>query len=50
MIQIDGEVDLLIPKRKEEFFELKRDGNTSALAIKNPTKFWQEKYLVIVLN
>jgi chromosome segregation ATPase len=50
MIQIDGEVDQLIPKRKEEFFELKREGNTTALAIKNPTKFWQEKYLVIVLN
>jgi predicted nucleic acid-binding Zn-ribbon protein len=50
MIPIDGEVDLLIPKRKEEFFELKREGNASALAIKNPTKFWQEKYLVIVLN
>jgi uncharacterized coiled-coil protein SlyX len=50
MIQVEGDVDELIPTRKQEFFELTKDESKSALAIKNPNKFWQEKYLVIVLN
>jgi predicted nucleic acid-binding Zn-ribbon protein len=49
-IEVEGEVDELIPARKQEFFELTTNENKSEIAIKNPNKFWQEKYLVIVLN
>jgi hypothetical protein len=49
-IEVEGEVDELIPARKQEFFELTMNENKSEIAIKNPNKFWQEKYLVIVLN
>lgn len=49
-IDVGGVVDELIPARKQEFFELTMNENKSAIAIKSPNKFWQEKYLVIVLN
>ncbi len=49
-IQVEGEIDELIPARKQEFFALGQNENKSELTIKNPSKFWQEKYLVIVLN
>lgn len=49
-IDVEGEVDELIPARKQESYELTMNESKSAIAIKSPNKFWQEKYLVIVLN
>jgi predicted nucleic acid-binding Zn-ribbon protein len=50
-IDINGRIDELIPKRKEQFYtatEVSRDKST--LTIAEPQAFWQDKYLVIITD
>jgi DNA repair exonuclease SbcCD ATPase subunit len=47
-IEIDGKVDELIPKRKQEYYTLTQDGASAKLLILDTEKFWTEQYLVIV--
>lgn len=49
-IRVEGKVDEIIPARKQDFFALAQANNKTELTIKNPTKFWHERYLVIVVN
>lgn len=50
LIQVNGKIDEIIPARKQDFFAMATANDKSELTIKNPNKFWQEKYLVIVLD
>ncbi|MBI3195238.1 MAG: hypothetical protein HYZ34_12355 [Ignavibacteriae bacterium] len=47
-IEIDGKVDELIPKRKQEYYTLIQDASSAKLLILDAEKFWTEQYLVIV--
>ncbi|MBI5216645.1 MAG: hypothetical protein HY960_12910 [Ignavibacteriae bacterium] len=47
-IEIDGKVDEIIPKRKQEYYTLTQDGSTAKLLILDTEKFWTEQYLVII--
>jgi DNA repair exonuclease SbcCD ATPase subunit len=50
-IQIQGKIDEILPHRNEEFFATATPSeNSSALKITRPEKFWQDNYLVIVLD
>jgi len=50
-IHVDGKIDEILPKRQENYFALSEPGeNSSDLAIVSPDKFWQDKYLVIVVD
>lgn len=50
-IHVDGTVDEIIPKRSEEYFAVAaRDENSADLTISRPDKFWQDRYLVIVVD
>lgn len=48
-LTIEGEVDEIIPKRNEEFYQtdIGTDESTT-VKIVDPKKFWQDKYLVII--
>lgn len=49
--QVEGEIDEIIPARKGTFFATARNhDNKSELTVKDPTRFWQDRYLVVVLN
>lgn len=51
MIQIQGKIDEILPHRNEEFFATAEPSeNSSALKIVQPEKFWQDNYLVIVVD
>lgn len=47
-ITVEGEIEEIIPKRNEEFYQSENGEENSNLQILNPDKFWQERYLVIV--
>lgn len=47
-IHVNGQIDEIVPARRPAFFAMA--DSKSDLTIKNPTKFWQDKYLVIVLD
>ena len=50
-INVNGKIDEIIPHRSEEFFATAQPAeNTSELKIVKPDKFWQDNYLVIVLD
>jgi len=50
-IHVNGSIDEMVPKRNEEFFALAETEESKAdLTIKEPTKFWQDRYLVIVVD
>lgn len=50
-IHLNGTIDEIIPARQEAFFALANNDDRGAdLTIKEPNKFWQQKYLVIVLD
>lgn len=50
-IRITGKVDEIVPRRDESFFSLAHNDNaTEDLTITRPDKFWQDRYLVIVLD
>jgi uncharacterized coiled-coil protein SlyX len=50
-IHLNGTIDEIIPARQESFFALANNDERGAdLTIKEPKKFWQQKYLVIVLD
>lgn len=50
-IHVGGEVDEILPRRSADSFTLAQpDKNSSDLTIVNPGSFWQDNYLVIVLD
>ena len=51
-IHLSGVVDEIVPKRNEEFYALaqSKDATTADLTIKSPDKFWQDRYLVVVVD
>ncbi len=50
-IEVAGKIDEILPKRSEEFYDkMHEEGNKTSLKIKQPEKFWQDKYLVIVIS
>ncbi len=50
-IHVEGKVVEIIPKRSGEFFAVAQvDGNRGDLTITRPDKFWQEKFLVVVVD
>jgi len=50
-IQISGAIDEILPHRNEEFFAtMQPSDNASSLKIVQPEKFWQDNYLVIVVD
>lgn len=51
MIQVEGKIDEIIPKRSEQFYKKTEvNRNQSLLTIGEPDHFWQDKYLVIITN
>lgn len=50
-IVIPGEVDEILPRRSDSLFAIAASGeNGTELRILQPDKFWQDRYLVVVLN
>jgi hypothetical protein len=50
-IQVDGNIDQIIPKRNQQYYNQAVLGNgQSTLTITSPANFWREKYLVIVTD
>jgi len=50
-IHVGGEVDEILPRRSSDSFTLARpDKESSDLTIISPSRFWQDNYLVIVLD
>ena len=50
-IHVRGSIDEMVPKRSEDFFALaETEENKADLTIKEPAKFWQDRYLVIVVD
>lgn len=50
-IPVEGKVVEIVPKRRGEFFALAQRGNNRGdLTITRPDMFWQEKYLVVVVD
>jgi len=51
-IQVNGTIDEILPRRNEEFFAstTQPEGDHSSLKIVRPEKFWQDNYLVIVVD
>jgi predicted nucleic acid-binding Zn-ribbon protein len=50
-IHVEGSVREIIPKRNNQFYALVRNGgDRSDLTISDPERFWQDKYLVIVVD
>jgi hypothetical protein len=50
-IHVAGNVDEILPHRQEGFFAMaKPDDKNTDLTIVNPNRFWQDRYLVIVLD
>lgn len=51
LIRVTGRVDEIIPSRQDRFFSMaQRDDEHANLVITNPNKFWQDRYLVIVVD
>jgi len=50
-IHVPGKVEEILPRRQNDFFAMAQpDENNTELTIVNPPKFWQDKYLVIVVD
>ncbi len=50
-IHVNGEIDEILPRRNQEFFAMgSQDEHFSDLTIVKPEGFWQDNYLVIVVN
>ena len=50
-IQVPGKIDEILPHRQQEFFAMAQpDEKNTELTIVDPNRFWQDRYLVIVLD
>jgi hypothetical protein len=50
-IDLSGEIEEIVPRRDEQFYAMNRtEQGASSLTINAPEKFWQDNYLVIVLD
>jgi len=50
-IEVKGNINEIIPKRNTEFYSMREPFNhQSVLNIVEPTKFWQDNYLVIITD
>lgn len=50
-ISVNGEVDEILPHRNEEFYAVAMHGESqSEITIMTPEKFWQDNYLIVVLD
>jgi regulator of replication initiation timing len=47
-ITVEGEIEEIVPKRSEQYYQSENGEESSNLQILNPDKFWQERYLVII--
>lgn len=51
IIRVSGKIDELIPRRQDKFFATgQQDDAHGNLTITDPNRFWQDKYLVIVVD
>ena len=51
IIHVQGKIEEIFPRRNPEFFATaEQDENNSDLAIVSPDRFWQDDYLVIVVD
>jgi predicted nucleic acid-binding Zn-ribbon protein len=50
-LHIKGRIDEIVPERNEEFFAAaESEDEQTNLTIKSPNRFWQDKYLVVVVD
>jgi predicted nucleic acid-binding Zn-ribbon protein len=50
-IHVQGKIDDILPPRENTFFATaKKDDDSSDLRIVRPEKFWQDRYLVIIID
>lgn len=50
-LQVSGKIDEILPRRSPDLFAtVHQETGSSELTIVSPEKFWQEKYLVIVVD
>jgi DNA repair exonuclease SbcCD ATPase subunit len=50
-IHVQGRIKEILPRRNEAYFAMTEpEGNLSTLRILQPEKFWQDKYLVIIVD
>ena len=50
-IQVDGKIDDIVPRRNENFYQMKAVGDKqSMITIAEPNSFWQDNYLVIITD
>ncbi len=49
-LSVSGKIDDLLPHRNADLFARVEEPNNEVLTIIQPEKFWQEKYLVIVVD
>lgn len=49
-IEVNGVIDEIVPARKPAFYAISPAGQKSQLTIKDPERFWQDRYLVVILD
>jgi hypothetical protein len=49
-IHVKGKIEDLVPPRQESFFATAEGDESSDLKIVSPDKFWQDRYLVIIVD
>lgn len=49
-IEVNGEIDAILPARSKGLFTLVNDNAKTVLTINDASKFWLEKYLVVVVD
>jgi peptidoglycan hydrolase CwlO-like protein len=51
-IHVPGKIEEILPRRRQDFFAMANEpsGDGSELTIVSPEKFWQDRYLVIVVD
>lgn len=50
MFEVNGTIDEIVPARKPAFYAISPSGQKSQLTIKDPERFWQDRYLVVILD
>jgi archaellum component FlaC len=51
IFHVEGKIEEILPKRNPEFYKQEKvNGTESLLTVAEPTRFWQERYLVILVD
>ncbi len=48
--EVNGKIDEIVPARKPAFYAISAAGQKSQLTIKDSERFWQDRYLVVILD